>query len=194
MWDIVLFEMIGTGIFAGACSLLSPVVTNETIIFIALVYFSCLVICTPISGGHLNPAYTLAVFILCNNKAAKVTKMLLMMLAQFLGTIIGFAFGRMVRVNIAVDTYYPAYYEPTPAIETLTTIDNYTPVLLFNEVFASSVLCLVFLSLKYRRDLIDKSRDQILNCAALALSLYAVTALTAQIIGLSFLNPVIALV
>ncbi len=99
----------------------------------------------------------------------------------------------MVRINIIANTYYPPYYEPTLAIEKVITLDNYTPVLLFNEVFASAVLCLVFLSLKYRRDLIDKSRDQILNCAALALSLFAVTSLTSPIIGLSFLNPVVAL-
>ena len=60
--------MIGTGILAGACNMLSPLVTQEIVIFISLVYFSCLIICTPISGGHLNPAYTLAVFALCNNK------------------------------------------------------------------------------------------------------------------------------
>lgn len=82
-----------------------------------------------------------------------------MMLAQFVGGIVGFAFGRMVRFKVALDTYYPPFYEPTPTIEKATTLDNYTPVLLFNEVFASAVLCLVFLSLKYRRDLLDKSRD-----------------------------------
>lgn len=119
--------------------------------------------------------------------------MLLMMLAQFIGGIVGFAFGRMVRINYNVNTYYPTYQNPTPQIETTLAIDNYTPVLLFNEVLASAVLCLVFLSLKYRRDLIDKSRDPILNCAAIALSLFAVTTLTAQIIGSSFLNPVVAL-
>lgn len=60
-------------------------------------------------------------------------------------------------------------------------------------MFASTILCLVFLSLKYRTDLLDKTRDPVLNCAALALSLYAVTAITYTICGFNFSNPVVAL-
>lgn len=55
------------------------------------------------------------------------------------------------------------------------------------------LLCLVFLSLKYRKDLLDKSRDPVLNAAALALSLFAVTSITYKICGLNFSNPIVAL-
>lgn len=66
-------------------------------------------------------------------------------------------------------------------------------MLLFSEVFAALLLCLVFLSLKYRKDLIDRSRDPILTSAAHALSLFGVTMITYKVCGLNFSNPMVAL-
>ena len=68
------------------------------------------------------------------------------------------------------------------------------PVLLFAEVFASLLLCLVFLSLKYRKDLTDNGRDPVLSAAALALTLFVVCSITGLIIADSLINPVIAFV
>ena len=71
MFDIFLFEAIGTGVFAGAADMIGSVAaftSTSTLIFVSLIYFSMLLVCTPISGGHFNPAYTLSVFCLCNNK------------------------------------------------------------------------------------------------------------------------------
>ena len=73
---------------------------------------------------------------------------------------------------------------------------TYMPVLLFNEIFASTLLCLVFVSLNYRKDLLplDYRRDPILSAGANSLSLYAVTSITYKITGLNFANPVLCLV
>ena len=85
MWDIFLFEMLGTGVLTGATDLLgsNASLTNpqSSLIFICVIYFSMLIICTPISGGHLNPAYTISVYALCTNKKDKLQKMLLMIFA-----------------------------------------------------------------------------------------------------------------
>ena len=65
-------------------------------------------------------------------------------------------------------------------------------MLLFAEVFSSLLLCLVFLSLKYRKDLTGNGRDPVLNAAALSLTLFVVCSVTGLIIGDSLINPVIA--
>ena len=66
--------------------------------------------------------------------------------------------------------------------------------MLFAEVFASTLLCLAFLSLKYRKDLVNKARDPVLNAAALAVSLFVVCSVTYSIVGDSLINPIIAFV
>lgn len=62
--------MIGTGVFVGAADLIGSLASEQPhpLIFMSLIYFSMLIVCTPISGGHLNPSYTLSVFMLCNKK------------------------------------------------------------------------------------------------------------------------------
>jgi hypothetical protein len=56
------------------------------------------------------------------------------------------------------------------------------------------LLCLVFLSLKYRKDLTDNGRDPVLSAIALSLTLFVVCSVTGLIIGDSLINPVIAFV
>ena len=97
MLSIFLFEVLGTSVFVGGASMISVSSPMETILFMCLIYFSALMICTPISGGHFNPAYTLSVFLLCNRKNEKLPKMLIMILAQFVGGAIGFLFSWMTR-------------------------------------------------------------------------------------------------
>lgn len=55
-------------------------------------------------------------------------------------------------------------------------------------------MCLVFLSLKYRKDLTCEGRDPVLGAAALATTLFVVCSITGMIVGASLINPVIALV
>ena len=82
--------MLGTGVLSGAADMIGTISTNggplttvsseNLVLIMSIIYFTLLLICTPISGGHLNPAYTLSVFMLCNKKKDKLGKMLLMML------------------------------------------------------------------------------------------------------------------
>lgn len=166
-----------------------------------MIYFGMLLVCTPISGGHFNPALTLSVFLTCPNKRDKISKLLLMITAQLAGGLIGLGLARLFRVEIlndkatAVHDFYPAYTLSQSAIESVAPVGtDIAPVLLFAEVFASLLLCLVFLSLKYRKDLTDKGRDPVLGAAALALTLFVVCSVTGLIIGDSLVNPVVALV
>lgn len=96
MISIFLFEVLGTSIFTGA-TLMIPQNSIETLMFMCMIYFCALLICTPISGGHFNPAYTLSVFCLSRNKQEKWPKMVTMILAQFVGGGVGLLFAMMVR-------------------------------------------------------------------------------------------------
>jgi glycerol uptake facilitator-like aquaporin len=88
MISIFVFEMLGTGVLCGAADLIGTITTNggttvsaeNLVLIMSIIYFTLLLICTPISGGHLNPAYTLSVFMLCSKKKEKLGKMSLMML------------------------------------------------------------------------------------------------------------------
>lgn len=159
-----------------------------------------LLVCTPISGGHFNPALTLSVFLTCPNKRDKISKLLMMIAAQFLGGLIGLALAQLFRVDVKNDPalaqhdFYPAYTPSQSAIESVAPGTDIAPVLLFAEVFASLLLCLVFLSLKYRKDLTDNGRDPVFGAAALALTLFVVCSVTGLIIGDSMINPVVAFI
>lgn len=60
-------------------------------------------------------------------------------------------------------------------------------------MFGSFFVVLVFLSLKYRTHLQDKSRDPVFHAAAMAGTLFGITFITYDLSGLSFYNPVIAM-
>jgi len=170
------------------------------LLYICMIYFGMLLVCTPISGGHFNPALTLSVFLTCPNKLDKVSKLAMMIVAQLAGGMIGLGLARLFRFEVlndkaaAVHSFYPRYTTSQSAIESVAPDADIAPVLLFAEVFASLLLCLVFLSLKYRKDLTDNGRDPVLGAAALAVSLFVVCSVTGLIIGDSLINPVVALV
>ena len=69
----------------------------------SMIYFGMLLVCTPISGGHFNPALTLSVFLTCPNKKDKLGKLALMIAAQFIGGMIGLGLARLVRLDLLND-------------------------------------------------------------------------------------------
>ena len=143
-------------------------------------YMACVVICNTVSGGHLNPAITFAVWLTCDNKKAKISKMTAMVFAQVLGGFMGIAVGRMVRVDVLKTTpklntyYFPNYAYAVSPVDTVAPVDTgYAPELLFAELFGSFFYILVFLSLKYRTHLQDKTRDPVIHAAAMGVTLFA---------------------
>jgi len=83
------------------------------LLYMSMIYFGMLLVCTPISGGHFNPALTLSVFLTCPNKKDKLGKLALMIAAQFIGGMIGLGLARLVRLDLlndpatATHTFYP---------------------------------------------------------------------------------------
>ena len=62
---VCLYEMFGTAILIGALNL-----SSGSVVAVSIALFCIAIFLGPISGGHVNPAVTLAVFIKegdCNN-------------------------------------------------------------------------------------------------------------------------------
>ena len=146
-------------------------------------YMAVLIICTPISGGHLNPAITVGVWLTCDEKKNKIGKMLSMVFAQILGGFFGIGIGRMVRkvlVPYSVTTplvpasYYPPYNYAVSPVQVVPVGQGVAPEILFSEMFGAFFYVLVFLSLKYRTHLQDKSRDPVFHAAAMAGTLFGI--------------------
>ena len=121
MIGIFFFEMLGTAAITFPASILywqatlqagitpfAPTPNDLTLLsnnsfqigllYMCMIYFSMLLIATPISGGHFNPALTFSVFLTCNNKKDKIAKLLLMFTAQLVGGLIAIGWGRAVRI------------------------------------------------------------------------------------------------
>lgn len=107
--------MLGTAAITAPTSILyqqaeiqgSGVVIEATytiyLLYICMIYFGMLLVCTPISGGHFNPALTLSVFLTCPNKRDKLSKLFMMITAQIAGGMIGLGLARLFRVEILKD-------------------------------------------------------------------------------------------
>jgi len=90
--------MLGTGIIATAVNIYSYNFTSDILIYYALTYFCAMLIATPLSGGHLNPAITVGVWIAATGASkAEFVTMALMILAQFFGTLFGVTAARSMR-------------------------------------------------------------------------------------------------
>lgn len=168
-------------------------------------YMAVLIICTPISGGHLNPAITVGVWLTCDEKKNKIGKMLSMVFAQILGGFFGIGIGRTVRIVLVPETvntpliptsYYPPYNYAVSPVQWTGVVpagQGVAPEILFSEMFGAFFFVLVFLSLKYRTHLQDKSRDPVFHAAAMAGTLFGIQYITYDLTGLNFYNPVIAM-
>lgn len=115
MLGIFFFEMLGTAAITGPASIFYEQATQQvpaaafefsyqqSLLYMCMIYFAMLLICTPVSGGHFNPALTFSVFLICPNKRDKISKLVLMVSAQFVGGLIGLGWGRIVRFQLLKD-------------------------------------------------------------------------------------------
>jgi glycerol uptake facilitator-like aquaporin len=115
MLGIFVFEMLGTAAITAPTSILYQQASlqaggivieytyNIYLLYMCMIYFGMLLVCTPISGGHFNPALTLSVFLTCPNKRDKISKLVMMITAQLFGGLIGLGLARLFRIDVLKD-------------------------------------------------------------------------------------------
>ena len=161
----------------------------------ALVLFTMICITGPISGGHLNPALTLSVYIERNQYGRYACLAISMAVAQILGCLAALAIGFMLRVQIPIveqpgEVYFvPGQYPFYPGI-----IDKVEGLPAYGQVFlaemAGATLFLFFVMVaKFE---IEKGVDYWMPCVGVAVALVFTSRIFNDVSG-GLYNPAVAL-
>lgn len=95
---VILTELIGTCLFSMATNLSGPDMLTKPLAFFALI-----VCCFDVSGGHLNPAVTLGVYLVERNYKKHAVYLVFICGAQISGALLALLLGYMLRVNVVID-------------------------------------------------------------------------------------------
>ena len=143
---VLLTELVGTCLFMLAANLSGPDMLTQPLAFFALI-----VCCYDVSGGHLNPAVSMGVFLVERNYAKHAVYVVAVSLAQVAGALIALSIGYMLRVTVTIEGTDEKYLEPnvyptTPTI-VLTTdgMPSYGQIML-SETIGSFILVLTSVS------------------------------------------------
>ena len=70
-----------------------------------------------ISGGHINPAISLGVYTQQRKYIGNLCYLVLLIIAQVLGSLFALAFGFLLRVSLPVANTYPQKYYFVPDVK-----------------------------------------------------------------------------
>lgn len=86
--------------FLGTCGLMLGYNMSDGSSIIALTYYLMVLLTIRISGGHVNPAVTLGVYIERKEYATNILFAISIMFSQVVGALLALAIGYMLRVTI----------------------------------------------------------------------------------------------
>ena len=104
---ILLTELVGTCLL-----MLSANLAGDDNIVVPLTYFALIICAYEVSGGYLNPAVTVGVYIGEKGYVKHLLFMIFLCLAQFFGALLSLAFGYLLRVTIKRKVVGEQYLEP----------------------------------------------------------------------------------
>ena len=104
--SVALGEMVGTMFFSMIVNLARDPYT------IGLGHAVCILMTYEISGGHLNPAVSIGVYIKSRKFYGNFLFLLFTMLAQLIGALIGLAFAFLLRVQQTIEDTDIVYMTP----------------------------------------------------------------------------------
>ena len=196
---VMLCEMLGTALFVYAIILTDRAATIPISLFASILIFG------GITGGHFNPAVTLAVYISEEDRAGTLSFMLLIWLGQFLGGALslGMAFLSLYE-TVPPPTTVPDELIPRlcpiayPEIYNGQDCDNWDNEMgysfdyqvLANETICTFIFASVILMVKLKEDRIKLTHDGVSGAFAVALALMCITQ-TGIKLGACY-NPIVA--
>jgi glycerol uptake facilitator-like aquaporin len=160
-----------------------------------LIFFLLFTVTANISGGHLNPAVTLGVYIERQKYSKNFCMMVMIILAQVLGCFSALALGFMLRISMpeksVPDKYYfvpdqNAFYPKI--IDEVEGLPAYGQVF-FSETFGSALIVLFVLYAKWD---MERGTNQYLCGLGVALSYFTVGKMFKPVSG-GILNPAIGI-
>ena len=104
---ILLTELVGTCLLMLAANL-----AGDEILVVPLTYFALIVCTYEVSGGLLNPAISVGVYIGSKAYVKHLLFMVFICIAQFIGALIALGFGYMLRVTIEKKFVDEKFLEP----------------------------------------------------------------------------------
>ena len=138
--------------FLGTCGLILSVNMVNSTTHVSIACFVMIVLFGGISGGHINPAVTVGVWIEQKKYAENLCFALMIMCAQFIGSVFALVIGYMLRVTVitsaGVESFSPRVNTFAPPI--LISTDgkpSYGQVMLA-ETIATFVFVMMVLTMK----------------------------------------------
>ena len=188
MKSVLLAEFLGTGGL-----MLSYNMSDGTAIT-ALTLFLMIMLTRGISGGHINPAATLGVYIERKELGTNGIFAMAIVLAQVLGAICALSVGYMLRVTFigheGHETFSPGVNSWAPPI--LVSTDGkpaYGQVMLAETIGGFFYVIMVLFA---KREIAENDRDPTVWVASMAVALYVCQDMFRDVSG-GFCNPALAL-
>lgn len=103
--------------FFGAMGLMLCINIKQMWYAPALFYFMFYLMLGRISGGHINPAISLGVYTQQRKYIGNLCYLVLLVIAQILGSLFALAFGFLLRVSLPVPNTYPQKYYFVPDVK-----------------------------------------------------------------------------
>lgn len=184
---VLAFEVLGTSLLVTSfnVSAQSDVLNN------AIMYFVAVIVTIQVSGAHLNPAITFAVWIKGAKYAQEGATMVLIWVAQFFGVLLGLEIGLMMRIVYNSGggnfTAVPPFNNHAPPVAALlgNDVDWFTVLLV--EFICTMIFVVFYLQIKATVN----NKDLILQSFYLGVVYYAMMWLAAGTSS-GILNPAVA--
>lgn len=179
--------------FLGTCGLILSVNMSNSTTHISIACFVMIVLFGGISGGHINPAVTIGVYIERKEYAKNIWFAIMIMLAQFAGAVFALVIGYMLRVTVitssGIESFSPRVNTFAPPI--LISTDgkpSYGQVML-GETIATFVFVMMVLTMKKA---INDKAPAIVCLLAIGITFQMCVEMFSEVSGGVF-NPAIAL-
>ena len=194
--DKFIAPVLAVELFGSALLMLAYNLAGDDLLVVPLTYFALIVCCYDTSGGYLNPAVTLGVFMAQKLYSKHLIFMIALMVAQSVGCLLALGLGYLLRVTIKVNGTDEKYLEPNvyarapPLILATDGMPSYGQMML-SETLATFILVLTALS---ARNYMKKNPEANVPQGALAIAagLAAVQRIFREISG-GVANPSVTL-